>query len=43
VVSSKRTAGMEMFKLADVNRANERMLKSDVMYRFAIDWAWRKA
>jgi D-arabinose 1-dehydrogenase-like Zn-dependent alcohol dehydrogenase len=34
---------MEMFKLADINRAYERMLKSDVKYRFAIDRAWRKA
>jgi uncharacterized zinc-type alcohol dehydrogenase-like protein len=28
---------VEMIPMQDVNRANERMLKSDVRYRFSID------
>ena len=33
------TADVEMIKMADINTAYERMLKSDVKYRFLIDMA----
>ena len=33
------TADVEMIKMADINTAYERMLKSDVKYRFVIDMA----
>ena len=37
------TADVEMIKIQDVNKAYERMLKSDVKYRFVIDIASLKA
>jgi uncharacterized zinc-type alcohol dehydrogenase-like protein len=37
------TADVEMIKIQDVNKAYERLLKSDVKYRFAIDMASLKA
>ena len=33
------TADVEMINMADINAAYERMLKSDVKYRFVIDIA----
>ena len=33
------TADVEMINMADINAAYERMLKSDVKYRFVIDMA----
>ena len=33
------TADVEMINMADINTAYERMLKSDVKYRFVIDIA----
>ena len=33
------TSDIEMIKIADINTAYERMLKSDVKYRFVIDMA----
>jgi alcohol dehydrogenase (NADP+) len=37
------TADIEMIKIQDVNKAYERLLKSDVKYRFVIDMASLKA
>jgi uncharacterized zinc-type alcohol dehydrogenase-like protein len=31
------TSDIEMVKMQDINEADERMLKSDVKYRFVID------
>ena len=33
------TADIEMFKIQQINEAYERLLKSDVRYRFVIDMA----
>jgi alcohol dehydrogenase (NADP+) len=37
------TSDIEMIKIQDINEAYERMLKSDVKYRFVIDMASLKA
>jgi uncharacterized zinc-type alcohol dehydrogenase-like protein len=37
------TADIEVIKIQDINEAYERMLKSDVRYRFVIDMASLKA
>jgi uncharacterized zinc-type alcohol dehydrogenase-like protein len=36
-------ANVEVIKIQDINEAHERMLKSDVKYRFVIDMASLKA
>ena len=33
---------VEMIRMQDINAAYERLLKSDVRYRFVIDLAWLK-
>ena len=37
------TSDVEVIKMQDINKAYERMLKSDVKYRFVIDMASLKA
>lgn len=37
------TADVEVIPMQKINDAYERMLKSDVKYRFSIDMAWPKA
>ena len=37
------TADIEVIRMPDINRAYERMLKSDVKYRFVIDMASLRA
>jgi uncharacterized zinc-type alcohol dehydrogenase-like protein len=37
------TADVEVISIQQVNEAYERMLKSDVKYRFSIDMAWLKS
>jgi uncharacterized zinc-type alcohol dehydrogenase-like protein len=37
------TSDIEVIKIQDINKAYERMLKSDVKYRFVIDMASLKA
>ena len=37
------TSDIEMINIQDINKAYERMLKSDVKYRFVIDMATLKA
>jgi len=37
------TSDIEVIKIQDINEAYERMLKSDVKYRFVIDMASLKA
>ncbi len=37
------TSDIEVIKIQDINTAYERMLKSDVKYRFVIDMASLKA
>ena len=37
------TSDIKMIKIQDINEAYERMLKSDVKYRFVIDMASLKA
>jgi uncharacterized zinc-type alcohol dehydrogenase-like protein len=36
------TSDVEVIKIRDINEAHERMLKSDVKYRFVIDMALLK-
>jgi uncharacterized zinc-type alcohol dehydrogenase-like protein len=41
--STNITCGNEMIRLDEINAASERMLKSDVKYRFVIDMASLKS